>query len=94
VVPRAAPPVRAAVFERAMWHYTTVLPLVPQARRREFFGLMTSDFLRWRPEDFRFPVGFRGLKLRLVGRGAYLTYTALEPLNRFRVAIARRLRRP
>ncbi|HXL93953.1 MAG TPA: glycosyltransferase family 2 protein [Streptosporangiaceae bacterium] len=94
VIPRAASPVRAAVFERAMWHYTTVLPLVPQARRREFFGLMTSDFRRWRPEDFRFPAGFRGLKLRLVGRGAYLTYTALEPLNRFRVAIARRLRRP
>jgi CDP-glycerol glycerophosphotransferase len=94
VVPRAAPPVRAAVFERAMWHYTTILPLVPRARRREFFGLMTSDFRRWRPADFRFPAGFRGLKLRLVSRGAYLTYTALEPLNRFRVAIARRLRRP
>jgi CDP-glycerol glycerophosphotransferase len=87
VVPRAAAPVRAAVFERAMWHYTTVLPLVPRARRREFFGLMTSDFRRWRPEEFRFPGGPRGLKLRLVSRGAYRTYTAVEPLNRIRVAI-------
>jgi len=93
VVPHAAAPVRAAVFERAMWHYTTVLPLVPRARRREFFGLMTSDFRRWRPEDFRFPAGPRGLKLRLVSRGAYRTYTAVEPLNRIRVAIARYARR-
>jgi CDP-glycerol glycerophosphotransferase len=93
VVPHAAPPVRAAVFERAMWHYTTVLPLVPRARRREFFRLMTSDFRRWQPEEFRFPAGPRGLKLRLVSRGAYLTYTAVEPVNRMRVAIARYARR-
>jgi CDP-glycerol glycerophosphotransferase len=94
VLPHAVPPVRAAVFERAMWHYTTVLPLVPRARRREFFRLMTSDFRRWQPEEFRFPAGPRGLKLRLVSRGAYRTYTALEPLNRIRVGIARRVRRP
>lgn len=93
VVPHAAAPVRAAVFERAMWHYTTVLPLVPRARRREFFGLMTSDFRRWRPEEFQFPSGPRGLKLRLVSRGAYRTYTTVEPLNRIRVAIARHARR-
>lgn len=84
-------PVRAAVFERAMWHYTTVLPLVPRARRREFFRRMTEDFRRWRPAGFAFPPGARGAKLRLVGRGAYRTYSLLEPVNRVRVALRRRL---
>jgi CDP-glycerol glycerophosphotransferase len=94
VLPHAGAAVRAAVFERAMWHYTTVLPLVPRSRRREFFGQMTSDFRRWRPAEFRFPPGPRGMKLRLVARGAYRTYTMAEPLNRIRVAIARRAARP
>jgi CDP-glycerol glycerophosphotransferase len=94
VVPHAVPPVRAAVFERAMWHYTTVLPLVPRARRHEFFRLMTSDFRRWRPDEFRFPPGPRGMKLRLVARGAYWTYTAVEPLNRLRVMLRSVVRSP
>lgn len=85
------PPVRAAVFERAMWHYTTIFPLVPSRRRREFFRQMTAHFRRWRPPEFTFPAGARGAKLRLVARGAYWTYVALEPLNRVRVALRRRL---
>lgn len=82
-------PVRSAVFERAMWHYTTVLPLVPRRGRRAFFRQMTSDFRAWRPPEYRFPPGPRGLKLRLVAAGAYRTYTMLEPLNRLRVAVSR-----
>jgi CDP-glycerol glycerophosphotransferase len=82
--------VRAALFERAMWHYTTVLPLVPPRRRRAFFTQMTSDFRRWRPPEFTFPPGPRGMKLRLVGRGAYRSYRALEPLNRARLALRAR----
>jgi CDP-glycerol glycerophosphotransferase len=81
------PPVRAALFERMMWHYTTVLPLVPRSRRREFFGRMTADFRRWRPDEFVFPAGARGAKLRLAGRGAYWAYRVLEPVNRLRVAV-------
>ena len=92
------PSVRAAVFERAMWHYTTVFPLVPRSRRRAFFRQMTSDFRAWRPDGFSFPPGARGAKLRLVGRGAYWTYIALEPVNRLRnrlaVLLARRGSRP
>jgi CDP-glycerol glycerophosphotransferase len=83
------PPVRAALFERAMWHYTTVLPLIPRRRQREFFRLMTRDFRRWRPAEFRFPPGARGVKLRLVGRGAYWAYRTLEPVNRLRVTLRR-----
>jgi CDP-glycerol glycerophosphotransferase len=87
------PPVRAALFERAIWHYTTVFPLVPQRRRREFFGRMTADFRRWCPGEFVFPPGPRGAKLRLVGRGAYQTYRVLEPLNRLRIFLTRRVAR-
>ena len=85
------PPVRAAVFERAIWHYSTVFPLVPGRRRREFFRQMTADFRRWQPPEFVVPAGPRGAKMRLIGRGAYRTYVLLEPLNRVRVALRRRL---
>jgi CDP-glycerol glycerophosphotransferase len=95
-------PVRAAVFERAIWHYSTVLEttgpgvgrvgmagLVPRAQRRGFFRRMHEDFLRYRPAGYRHPPGARGVKLRLVERNAYLTYSLLEPLNQLRVALRR-----
>jgi CDP-glycerol glycerophosphotransferase len=81
------PAVRAGLFERAIWHYTTLLPLVPRRRRREFFGRMSADFRRWRPEGFRFPPGPRGVKFRLVARDAYTAYSLLEPVNRIRLAL-------
>jgi CDP-glycerol glycerophosphotransferase len=87
VSPPATPGVRAAIFERAIWHYTTLLPLVPRRRRREFFRQMSADFRRWRPEGARFPPGLRGLRFRLVARDAYRTYCFLDPLNRLRVAL-------
>jgi CDP-glycerol glycerophosphotransferase len=87
VVSPPTPGVRAAIFERAIWHYTTLLPLVPAPRRREFFHRMSVDFRRWRPEDFRLPAGLRGVKFRLVARDAYWAYCYLDPLNRLRVAL-------
>ena len=82
-----APPVYAAVFERAIWHYTTLLPLVPRRRRREFFHRMSADFRRWRPAGFRFPPGPRGVKFRLAARDAYWAYLLLDPVNRLRVGM-------
>jgi CDP-glycerol glycerophosphotransferase len=92
--------VRAAVFERAIWHYTTVLEttgpgvgrlglpgLVPRRDRRRFFRRMHEDFARYRPAGYRHPPGPRGAKLRLVERDAYRTYSLLEPLNQARVAL-------
>ncbi|MGH3304814.1 MAG: glycosyltransferase family 2 protein [Streptosporangiaceae bacterium] len=92
--------VRAAVFERAMWHYTTVLEttgpgvgrfglpgLVPRSDRRRFFRRMHEDFVRYRPAGYRHPPGPRGAKLRLVERNAYVAYSLLEPLNQARVAL-------
>jgi CDP-glycerol glycerophosphotransferase len=90
LVPALAQPVRAAIFERAIWHYTTLLPLVPRRRHREFFHQMSVDFRRWRPPEpggFSFPPGLRGVKFRLVARDAYLTYSLLDPVNRLRVAL-------
>jgi CDP-glycerol glycerophosphotransferase len=94
--------VRAAVFERAIWHYSTVLEttgagigrfglpgLVPRRDRRRFFGRMHQDFVRYRPAGYRHPPGPRGAKLRLVERDAYLGYSLLEPLNQARVALRR-----
>jgi len=81
------PGVYAAVFERAIWHYTTLLPLVPRRRRREFFHRMSADFRRWRPDGFRFPPGPRGVKFRLTARDAYWAYALLDPLNRLRVRL-------
>ena len=84
------PPVYAAIFERAIWHYTTLLPLVPRRRRREFFHRMSADFRRWRPSGFRYPPGPRGVKFRLVARDAYWAYTLLDPVNRLRVTLRSR----
>ena len=86
-VPVTPPAVYTAVFERAIWHYTTLLPLVPHRRRREFFRRMSADFRRWRPAGYQFPPGPRGAKFRLVARGAYGPYALLDPVNRLRVRL-------
>jgi CDP-glycerol glycerophosphotransferase len=96
---------RAAVFERAIWHYTTVLQttgigvgpvglpgLVPRAERHRFFRRMHEDFERYRPASYQHPAGARGAKLRLVDSGAYWTYSVLEPLNQARVAVRKLVR--
>ncbi len=85
-------PVRQALFERAIWHYTTILGtrgLVPRRARKMFFDRMHDDFRRWRPDGFRYPPGARGVKFRLVERNAYRTYAALEPANQLRVLLSR-----
>src|SRR5947209_3549239 len=85
--PAIPPAVYTAVFERAIWHYTTLLPLVPRRRRREFFRRMSADFRRWRPAGYQFPPGPRGAKFRLVARGAYGAYALIDPVNRLRVRL-------
>ena len=87
---------------RAIWHYTTVcrrpavgrvgLPgLVPRAERRRASFRVRDDFVRYRPASYRHPADLRGAKLRLVERGAYRTYSLLEPLK---LAIQRAARGP
>jgi len=96
----ASDALRAAVFERAIQHYSTVLEttgpgigrfglpgLVPRSERKQWFARMHGDFVRYRPASYQHPPGARGAKLRLVERGAYWTYSVLEPLNQARVRL-------
>jgi CDP-glycerol glycerophosphotransferase len=98
----ASASLQAAIFERAIEHYSTVLEttgvgvgriglpgLVPRADRKQWFARMHADFGRYRPAGYHHPAGPRGAKLRLVERGAYGTYSLLEPLNQARVALRR-----
>jgi CDP-glycerol glycerophosphotransferase len=97
---------QAAIFERAIEHYSTVLEttgpgigrfglpgLVPRGERRPFFQRMHEDFERYRPAGYRHPEGPRGVKLRLVELGAYRRYSALEPVNQARVAARNAVRK-
>jgi CDP-glycerol glycerophosphotransferase len=98
-----SPAVTAAIFDRAIWHYTTVFQatgpwpghgsLVPRPARRDFFARMHADFTARRPAGWRRPPGARGLKFALIERNAYLPYVALEPLNKLRIAATARLGR-
>lgn len=101
--PVATPAVQAALFERAILHYASVLQtggiglgpvgrpgLVPRKERRPFFHRMHEEFARHAPEGYLLPPGPRGAKLGLVKRDAYWTYELLEPLNKMRVALRRR----
>ena len=93
--PPVTPAVRAAVFGRAMEHYTTILAagLVPRPARRDYFHRMAADFRRYRPAGYERPGGARGLKMRLVERDGYLAYSLLGPLNELRVGARSALRR-
>jgi CDP-glycerol glycerophosphotransferase len=90
----ASDAVRAAIFDRAIWHYTTVLEargtdgrgVVPRRERRAYFARMHADFTARRPPGYRFPAGARGMKFRLVAAGRYPAYALLSRLNRLRVA--------
>ena len=87
----ASAPVRAAVFGRAIEHYSTVLAsgLVPRRARREFFHRMAADYRRYRPDGYQRPPGLRGMKFALIERDAYGAYLVLGPLNNARVTLLR-----
>ena len=93
--PSLTPAVRAAVFGRAMEHYTTILSsgLVPRPARRDYFRRMAADYRRYRPPGYQPPPGLRGLKIRLVARDGYRAYSVLGPLNELRVGARRAVRR-
>ncbi len=81
---------RCAVFDRAIWHYTTIFGApgaVPRRSRREFFRRMSQDFARFRPGSYAYPPGLHGVKYRLVERGAYREYLAMQALNQARVTL-------
>jgi CDP-glycerol glycerophosphotransferase len=92
----AAGQFRQAVFDRTVRHATTVLAtpgLVPKDLRPAFFRQASEHFRRFRPQGYCYPPGLRGLQYRLVERGAYPAYAALEPVNRLRLVLRPALRR-
>jgi CDP-glycerol glycerophosphotransferase len=93
--PRAAPAVQAALFGRALEHYTALLAngLIPAGARRDFFARMAGHARRYRPAGYRRPRGVRGVKVLAVERDAYRAYRLLAGLNGLRVAARRALRR-
>ena len=96
---RAANPYRSTMFDRAMWHYTTIIEeqsRVPAVSRRRFFHKMSEHFRRYKPTPYSYPQGARGTKFRLVERDAYRLFRTLRPVNRIRLTLrtaTRRLRR-
>ncbi|MGW2568189.1 bifunctional glycosyltransferase/CDP-glycerol:glycerophosphate glycerophosphotransferase [Streptomyces sp. NPDC001537] len=91
----AAEEFRAQLFDRAIWHYTTIIDepgRVPAARQREFFRRMAEHFARFRPAGHTYPPGARGAKFRLVERGDYRLFAAMRPVNRLRLKARRSVR--
>lgn len=98
--PIVTPQVYLALFERAMWHYSTILDAggfgvgrvgmsgyIARIDRREFFALMAEDFNRFAPSGYQPGGGFRGMKFKLIMSGDYRTYSILDPLNKIRNAV-------
>lgn len=84
------------LFQRAIWHCSTILDAegyVGRADRREFFGRISALYADFAPTAYRPPPGLRGVKFTLIARGFYAGYAALDPLNKARVAVQRRLSR-
>lgn len=77
--------VRQSLFDRAIWHYIMILDdrlgrAADKSERRNFFDRMHHYFVRHVPPGYRHSSGFRGLKVRLVERNAYLSYLIISPL--------------
>ncbi len=101
--PKVTERVVAAFFERAVQHYASVLsagsrgsgrrsaPLIPSSYRREFFRLMHNDYVTYRPAGYRKPHGARAVEYLLIEHNAFTFYAALEPLNHWRVALAKKV---
>ncbi|QKG19820.1 bifunctional glycosyltransferase/CDP-glycerol:glycerophosphate glycerophosphotransferase [Actinomadura verrucosospora] len=87
---------RAAMFDRMIWHYTTIAEdpaRVPAASRRPFFRRVSQEFREHRPSPYRYPPGARGIKFRLVERDLYWLFRGLRPFNRTRLVLRAAARR-
>jgi CDP-glycerol glycerophosphotransferase len=86
---------RPLIFARMMWHYLSVLrnPVrVSRKSRKRFFARMHEDYLRYAPPGgYEVPEGVPGMRHRLVARGSYRGFQAVELAQRT-VRSARRLR--
>ncbi len=89
--------VRGLLFHRMIWHYLQVFrhgSRVPVGLRRRFFRRMTENYQRYRPPaGYRFPPGTEALRHRLVARGRYRLFRAVELAVRVLQVVRPALRR-
>jgi CDP-glycerol glycerophosphotransferase len=94
---------RPLLFQRMMWHYVVVLrnpERIPPDSYRGFFDRIGADFRKYRPaEGYRLPPGAEGQRLRLIERGSFRSFRALnwavdvaQSLKRARRASMRKVR--
>jgi CDP-glycerol glycerophosphotransferase len=87
---------RPALFKRMLWHYLTVLrntERVPRGSRRRFFERIVEHFHEYRPAaGYEVPEGLEALRHRLVDKGSFLPFRALDRVARL-AKQARRLKR-
>jgi len=82
--------VQHTFFQRAIWHYTTILDTsgyIAPNDHREFFDKIHFDYVHYVPRGYQRPGGFRGLKFFLIEKNAYRLYSILGPVNKLRLRI-------
>jgi CDP-glycerol glycerophosphotransferase len=90
------------LFQRAIWHYSLVLDsdgyevgilgnggLVARPDRRLYFEMMSKQYAHFVPVGYARPKGLRGVKFMLIRSNAFLLYSALDPINRWRWAVVK-----
>jgi CDP-glycerol glycerophosphotransferase len=82
------------LFQRAIWHCSTILDTrgyIAREDRRAFFGRLSALYTAYAPPGYRTPGGFRGIKFALIARDFYAGHEALDPVNKARNAMQRRI---
>jgi CDP-glycerol glycerophosphotransferase len=88
------------LFERAVWHCSTVLdarppggaPYIADADRKDFFGQLARLYRAFKVPGYRIPGGFRGAKFALIAVRWYRAYNLLDPVNRQRIELVAKAR--
>ncbi|MFY1672775.1 glycosyltransferase family 2 protein [Plantactinospora sp. WMMB334] len=96
--PEVPADLRHLIFQRMIWHLLQVLGhprRVPPERRREFFAeIVTRYRAHLPPAGYQPPGGTLGVKHRLLGRGAYGLFAALQVARRAHLGVVARVRHP
>jgi CDP-glycerol glycerophosphotransferase len=81
------------LFQRAVWHCSTILdprpaasePYVAAGDRKEFFGRIADLYGTYKLRGYRRPSGFRGIRFWLIAGRHYRLHVLLRPLNTGRI---------
>jgi len=97
--PQLTDEVYHALFERAIWHCSTLLDTggwaigvagsdgyIARRDRREFFERLNKHFGEFVPQGYAGPSGSRGIKFDLIEHGNYRLYSVLDVINKIKNA--------